>query len=564
METPLGMVPTMQALRQLVVEKGVRPDRPNVQEAPQLTPAIWKVARQCWAKDPAGRPTALVVAQKLGSLPLPNRPIILEPPPVEEVQVEAIDVARPPQPVLRRKPSMVQRLLHRRSASESNLRPPMPPMPELPTLSNKPASQSFSLRRRASRMPIVEEESEKRSPSPEPSLSTTPPFAFTKAHKRCLTLNNDRNTSVLSLSDGGRYLAVGLEIDHVILWEIHKGTRCKPPRMRNGSHGPFVTRNADLYDRPTDPIIALDLRDTFHGRFLVSVTRMRICASECINIGRNSGTQWEGRQGFGSPSYLGVQFQGGGFCDSVAVIDAQHQLRRAPKSAVGRGASRHYLLAAVNPNERTTFLWPRGSKKIFMSVPGGDIVICNSQDGQEVSRPLVFGDAQLERMGVPVAVQGRSREPSDHPVTSQDGRADEPTDAFGRSQQISVECESMAYHPTDKKLVACYNNGEVRVWDLAKRTYQVLREPQKDAASIRTNLFAVACSPNEPFVVYPELTEDKTLIFQDINTRRQLTTFYLADSPPNRIKSIIVSPDRTKRRIVVSFEDCPTVKVWCW
>lgn len=43
---------------QLVVMQDVRPERPEDEDAPKLSDAIWELAEQCWVKNAKKRPTA--------------------------------------------------------------------------------------------------------------------------------------------------------------------------------------------------------------------------------------------------------------------------------------------------------------------------------------------------------------------------------------------------------------------------------------------------------------------------------------------------------------------------
>lgn len=45
----------------LVVERNRRPERPDNEDAPQLTNAVWELAEKCWVEDPERRPTASAV-----------------------------------------------------------------------------------------------------------------------------------------------------------------------------------------------------------------------------------------------------------------------------------------------------------------------------------------------------------------------------------------------------------------------------------------------------------------------------------------------------------------------
>ena len=53
---------------ELVVRQHVRPERPDVDSAPQLSDAIWKLAERSWAKDPKSRPTAKTICDTLSHI----------------------------------------------------------------------------------------------------------------------------------------------------------------------------------------------------------------------------------------------------------------------------------------------------------------------------------------------------------------------------------------------------------------------------------------------------------------------------------------------------------------
>ena len=53
---------------ELVAKRDIRPDRPDDEDAPQLSDAIWELAKKCWVKDPKQRPTASVVCDLLSHL----------------------------------------------------------------------------------------------------------------------------------------------------------------------------------------------------------------------------------------------------------------------------------------------------------------------------------------------------------------------------------------------------------------------------------------------------------------------------------------------------------------
>lgn len=77
-DIPLGQIRVKYAdFVELVVNRGVRPERPDAEEAPQLSDGIWNLAEKCWVKDPKQRPTANDVCDVLSHLldiPFLSRP----------------------------------------------------------------------------------------------------------------------------------------------------------------------------------------------------------------------------------------------------------------------------------------------------------------------------------------------------------------------------------------------------------------------------------------------------------------------------------------------------------
>jgi WD40 repeat protein len=66
-EIPLGHIHHTDFI-ELVVRQGVRPERPDGEDAPQLSNPIWELAEQCWAKNPISRPTASAISDILSRL----------------------------------------------------------------------------------------------------------------------------------------------------------------------------------------------------------------------------------------------------------------------------------------------------------------------------------------------------------------------------------------------------------------------------------------------------------------------------------------------------------------
>jgi WD40 repeat protein len=66
-EIPLGHVNYSDFI-ELVVQQGLRPERPDFEDAPQLSDAVWGLAKKCWMKDPQQRPTASTLCDAISYL----------------------------------------------------------------------------------------------------------------------------------------------------------------------------------------------------------------------------------------------------------------------------------------------------------------------------------------------------------------------------------------------------------------------------------------------------------------------------------------------------------------
>jgi serine/threonine protein kinase len=65
-EVPLGLISPSDFINS-VINQNVRPERPNLREAPQLSDTIWSLAQECWVKHPHMRPNIPTVCETLQS-----------------------------------------------------------------------------------------------------------------------------------------------------------------------------------------------------------------------------------------------------------------------------------------------------------------------------------------------------------------------------------------------------------------------------------------------------------------------------------------------------------------
>src|SRR6202042_3700273 len=59
---------------ELVVRQNVRPERPDNEDAPHLSDAVWEHAERCWVKNPKERPTAISLCETIADI-LPHQPL---------------------------------------------------------------------------------------------------------------------------------------------------------------------------------------------------------------------------------------------------------------------------------------------------------------------------------------------------------------------------------------------------------------------------------------------------------------------------------------------------------
>ena len=65
-EIPLGHIQVKYSeFKKLVVNEDIRLERPESDEAPQMTDDIWQLAEDCWLKDPLSRPIINIVCDRI-------------------------------------------------------------------------------------------------------------------------------------------------------------------------------------------------------------------------------------------------------------------------------------------------------------------------------------------------------------------------------------------------------------------------------------------------------------------------------------------------------------------
>ncbi|KIM77885.1 hypothetical protein PILCRDRAFT_824860 [Piloderma croceum F 1598] len=103
-EIPLGHINYADFI-ELVVQRNVRPEWPDDDDAPQLSDMIWELAKACWIKEPKERPTAVALCTTISHL-LETTPIAR---PSQDaspgLSLETLSIARPTPDAAHARPS---------------------------------------------------------------------------------------------------------------------------------------------------------------------------------------------------------------------------------------------------------------------------------------------------------------------------------------------------------------------------------------------------------------------------------------------------------------------------
>ena len=103
-EIPLGHINYADFI-ELVVQRNVRPEWPDDEDAPQFSDAVWELAKSCWIKEPKERPTAAALCTTVSHL-LEATPIAR---PTQEsspgLSLETLSIVRPTPNVSHARPS---------------------------------------------------------------------------------------------------------------------------------------------------------------------------------------------------------------------------------------------------------------------------------------------------------------------------------------------------------------------------------------------------------------------------------------------------------------------------
>ncbi|KAF8811047.1 kinase-like protein [Phlegmacium glaucopus] len=175
-EIPLGhLAPNM--LRELVVDRNMRPGRPTMIEAPQLSDEAWMLIQLCWEAEPTSRPTADNVCNKLNNI----YPLLERSPPIRRMSLPPVDI--------------------------EPISPPASPAPPKPP-PRRMAGKVFP-RFRLKPLPMVEQ------------------------YRTSFTLENPGSVSSIVQSPDGRVLLAGLSDGSCIMWNPNVASRIPPDIERS-------------------------------------------------------------------------------------------------------------------------------------------------------------------------------------------------------------------------------------------------------------------------------------------------------------------------------------------
>ena len=186
---------------------------------------------------------------------------------------------------------------------------------------------------------------------------------------------------------------------------------------------------------------------------------------------------------------------------------------------------RQVLGNALPQHSWTQCLFSPDGNTAWVGFPDGDIVSVNLRTGQR-GITLVAAKASSGRVS-------HRRSPS----------------------QISPSCcVNIILSPNGDKLAACYASGEIRIWDINTGANRVLRLQTFASRANRNPLHSPICfSRRGPYIIYPSLEEEKTLVVQNVGSGELLYAIPLPGCPDGSISYIAISPD--DKYITVMIED---------
>lgn len=199
-------------------------------------------------------------------------------------------------------------------------------------------------------------------------------------------------------------------------------------------------------------------------------------------------------------------------------------------------------LHGIAPSSCLCAAFSPDGKEVYIGTSSGSLFICSTSNGQFVHGPFYLsslprGDTLNRR---------RAISPDRDPAVA--------------------ECRSLAISPDGKKVMVSYSSGEIRSWDIKARSYSVLR----DAGTSRQSNFNSSAYPSSPvifspdgsFVAYASATDPRTVIIQDVVSKKELSFIDLDVSPTDGIQSLNISPNN--KRLVVTFRNSNRIMVYVW
>ena len=491
-------------LRELVVDRNGRPERPNANEAPQLSDEVWSIIKLCWVPAPTDRPTADEVCNKLRNI------------------LSMYPSEMPSDRLLERSPP-IQRIPSAQSLPLEDIEPtPFPGSPPVPNMS-------------AQSLPLEDNiESIAYPTSPVPNRSIQRPCMHSgltfyrslrhatntaQEHYKSINLENSGIVTSVVQSSDGKILLAGLSEGSCAMWYLNV--------MSNIPQG---------VERSSDPVTAIafelsgstyvagfksghviyhhkSLSDSPFTTTLTGNDKPILCL-HVLNIvvmalPLNSQSQ--------DPVILK-------WCSS---------LQGSPGDIVDR-----LPLLGIAPSLCLCSAFSSDGKEIYIGTSSGSLFIFSTKNGQLVYRPF--------HLSIPPEGDTPSRR--------------------GSYRNFAVaECRSLAISPNGKKILVSYSSGEIRLWDIKARSYSILRAASTIRHSnIKSPAFSsspVAFSPDGSYVAYASATDPRTVDIQDVS-KKVLSSIDLDDAPIEGIQSLDISPNN--RRLIVTFHNSSRIIVCVW
>jgi len=337
--------------------------------------------------------------------------------------------------------------------------------------------------------------------------------------KGVYNLSNPSEVRSLAISPDGKTLAAGLNSGRFEVWDINK--KCMYYPVTEMAYRPRVGEEAS-------PITAIT--------YATCVSKNP--ASHVFGLGTMSGNSGFFRVDYGS-MILWSQNRHPVRCvfaadDKVLVLNTDAKifswlLRKDPAKDLPRVTELRELYGL----KVTCGAFSSDGKTVFVGTDVGSLFVLDSHTG----RSRTGGGLLMGSAGQPGGVRRQA------------------SNASGSS---SISCKSIAPSPDGRKVAMGYSNGEIRLWDVSRCSYDVMRTPGRGKA----NGIALTYAPDASRVAYISRDAENTIDIQEVGSLKVIASVHVPHLEGKSVLTMHII--QNNKKMVMSFKGSPDIMVCTW